>query len=89
MGVRNAAIDSLKALAAEGDNDRFLQQSIAGLTMSYREWPKLDNERQHMRLKFNAFFKDYDILLCPVLASAAYPRDSATLRIAEMISRGH
>jgi amidase len=28
-----------------------------------------------MRLKFNAFFKDYDILLCPVLASAAYPHD--------------
>jgi len=28
-----------------------------------------------MRLKFNAFFKDYDILLCPVAASAAFPHD--------------
>ena len=28
-----------------------------------------------MRLKFNAFFSDYDILLCPVAASAAFPHD--------------
>jgi amidase len=28
-----------------------------------------------MRLAFNAFFKDYDILLCPVAASAAFPHD--------------
>jgi len=75
MGTRDADIEDLKALAAGGDNDRFLQQSIAGLTMTYREWLKLDNERQHMRLKFNAFFEDYDILLCPVVASAAFPHD--------------
>ena len=28
-----------------------------------------------MRLAFNAFFEDYDILLCPVAASAAFPHD--------------
>jgi hypothetical protein len=58
MGISDADIESLKALAAGGDNARFLRQSIAGLTMTYREWLKLDNERHHMRLKFNAFFRD-------------------------------
>ena len=71
LGIRDADIEPLKSMAAEGDNARFLQHSIAGLTMTHREWLKLDNERQHMRLKFNAFFREYDILLCPAVASAA------------------
>lgn len=75
MGVSDADVEPLKALAADGDNARLLQQSIAGLTMTHREWLRLDNERQHMRLKFNAFFRDYDILLCPVAASAAFTHD--------------
>ena len=28
-----------------------------------------------MRLAWDAFFKDYDVLLCPVAASAAFPHD--------------
>jgi len=48
LGISDADIEPLKASAAGGDNDRFLQQSIAGLTMTYREWLKLDNERQHI-----------------------------------------
>src|SRR5258707_13015277 len=43
--------------------------------MTHRRWLQLNKERHQMRLKFNAFFKDYDILLCPVAASAAFPHD--------------
>ena len=43
--------------------------------MSHRQWLLLNNERHQMRLTFNGFFKDYDILLCPVAASAAFPHD--------------
>ena len=43
--------------------------------MPHRKWLQLNNERHLMRLKFNGFFKDYDILLCPVAASAAFPHD--------------
>jgi amidase len=43
--------------------------------MTHRRWLQLNNERHQMRLKFNAFFKDYDVLLCPVAASAAFPHD--------------
>ena len=75
LGVVDADIEALKRLSVEGDNSRFLQNSIAGLSMTHRGWLALDNERQHMRLKYTAFFKDYDILLCPASASAAYPHD--------------
>lgn len=60
---------------ANGERDEFLLRSVDGVTMTHRNWLKLNNERHQMRLKFNAFFKDYDILLCPVAASAAFPHD--------------
>jgi amidase len=55
--------------------DEYLAQSVDGVTMSHRQWLLLNNERHQMRLTFNGFFKDYDILLCPVAASAAFPHD--------------
>ena len=57
------------------DPNEYLAKSVDGVTMSHRRWLQLDNERHQMRLAFNAFFKDYDILLCPVAASAAFPHD--------------
>ena len=68
-------IDDLKRAAAEGDVDEYLARTIDGVTMPHRRWLQLNNERHQMRLAFNAFFKDYDILLCPVAASAAFPHD--------------
>jgi amidase len=55
--------------------NEYLAQSVDGVTMTHRRWLQLNNERHQMRLKFNAFFDDYDILLCPVAASAAFPHD--------------
>src|ERR1044072_6164111 len=55
--------------------NEYLAQSVDGVTMTHRRWLQLNNERHQMRLAFNAFFDDYDILLCPVAASAAFPHD--------------
>ena len=55
--------------------NEYLAQSVDGVTMTHRRWLQLNNERHQMRLKFNAFFDAYDILLCPVAASAAFPHD--------------
>ncbi|MGB9369685.1 MAG: amidase [Xanthobacteraceae bacterium] len=68
-------IDDLKRAVTEGETDEFLARTVDGVTMPHRRWLQLNNERHQMRLAFNAFFKDYDILLCPVAASAAFPHD--------------
>src|SRR5947209_2300415 len=57
--------------------DEYLAQSVDGVTMSHRQWLLLNNERHQMRLAFKAFLEDYDILLCPVAASAAFPHDQS------------
>lgn len=46
---------------------------VAARGMSHAEWQILDNERIKMRKHFDAFFGEYDILLTPVAASAAFP----------------
>ena len=33
-----------------------------------------------MRLAWDAFFQDYDLMLCPVAVTAAFPHDQAGLR---------
>jgi amidase len=71
----DAEIEGWKKAIADGADATYLRQMVAGVTMGHREWLKLDNERHQMRLAFNDFFKDYDVLLCPVAASAARPHD--------------
>jgi amidase len=68
-------IEAWKQAIADGEADAFVRSAVDGMTMTHRDWVALNNERHQMRLKFNAFFKDYDILLCPVAASAAFPHD--------------
>jgi len=43
--------------------------------MQHRNWLKLNNARYHFRLKWAEFFKEYDLLICPVASSAAFPHD--------------
>ena len=59
---------------------------LDGMTMSHRDWLRLNDERHAMYRKWREFFQDHDFLLCPVLASAAFPHDERapawrTLRI--------
>ncbi len=46
-----------------------------GTAISHWEWAAFHREREHERLAWAAFFEDYDLLLCPTAASAAYPHD--------------
>jgi amidase len=46
-----------------------------GVTLSHRAWQQLHHEREQMRLAWADFFHDYDLLLCPAAASAAFPHD--------------
>ena len=71
----DAEIAAWKKAIADGAKEPYLHQMVAGVTMGHREWLKLNNERHQMRLAFNAFFEDYDVLICPVAASAAQPHD--------------
>jgi amidase len=48
---------------------------LRGNTMGHAEWLRLNNDRAHMRERWAEYFEEYDLLLCPVGASAAQPHD--------------
>ncbi|MFY0614734.1 MAG: amidase [Hyphomicrobiaceae bacterium] len=55
----------------------YLARMARANTLSHRDWLRLNNERHALRFKFAEFFQDWDILLCPAAASAAFPHDQA------------
>jgi amidase len=46
---------------------------IRGVDMTHREWLRLNERRHQIRRIWGAFFQDWDVLLCPVIASPALP----------------
>ncbi|MCU1645779.1 MAG: Amidase [Nocardia sp.] len=57
--------------AAEGISGGF----GSDLTVRFRAWHALDERRQHSRRRWNEFFRDIDVLVCPVSPTAAFPHD--------------
>jgi amidase len=51
---------------------------VTGYTHSHREWIRLDLMRNHLRQAWASFFRDYDVLLSPVAATAAQPHDQSS-----------
>jgi amidase len=53
----------------------YVARMMRGVTLTHRDWLAGNEERHRLRLKWDEFFRDYDLLLCPVTAGAAYPHD--------------
>jgi amidase len=69
----------------EGD-DSHRARMARGSTLLHRDWLALNERRHRMRLAWSAFFRDWDVLLCPAAASAAFPHDHEGERWQRMIS---
>lgn len=59
---------------------------LQGATMTHREWLLLDEARHRMRLAWQAFFRDWDVLLCPPAATTAFPHNQKGERWERMVT---
>ena len=87
-----ADFDKAKALADTLDGgDRSYAAQVARATVQYhRDWIAVNEERAHLRMRWAEFFEDYDVLLCPAAASAAFPHNHAGTRADRTIEvNGH
>ncbi len=55
-------------------------------TMSHRQWVQYDERRARMRQQWAAFFQDWDLLICPVATSPAFPHMQTGYRWERMVS---
>jgi len=67
------------------EDTRYQSWMATGNTMFHRDWLAWNEQRQQMRLKWDAFFQDYDLLLCPAGATAAFPHNQKGERWERMI----
>lgn len=44
-----------------------------GASLPHRDWLRLDEQRRRVQRQWAAFFEDHDLVLCPVLSTAAFP----------------
>jgi amidase len=60
--------------ATEGDDETV--RRLRAITARHREWLATNEQRQRLRDRFAAFFAGHDVLLAPVMPTAAFPHDT-------------
>jgi amidase len=57
------------------DDQRYYARMMRASTTSHRDWLAANETRHRMRWRWAEFFREWDVLLCPAAASAAFPHD--------------
>lgn len=69
------ALNAARAANFAADDDSYYAQMTRAYVMPHRSWLMANERRHQMRLLWDRFFEDWDVLLCPTAASAAFPHD--------------
>ena len=69
----NAAFEKVQTLDASDHS--YVALMNRAFALSHREWLQLNERRHQMRLQWDDFFGDWDVMLCPAAASTAWPHD--------------
>jgi amidase len=64
----------------------YYAQMVRANVQSHKDWLTASNRRHQMRLAWAEFFKDWDVLLCPNAATAAFPHSMPGERWERMIT---
>jgi len=70
----------------EPEQDGYYAQMVRANTQPHKDWLQASNRRHQMRLHWAEFFRDWDVLLCPNAATAAFPHSMPGERWERMIS---
>jgi amidase len=57
------------------DDESYYARATRAAVSSHRDWLAANEARHRMRLAWAEFFTKYDLLLCPVAGTAAFPHD--------------
>ena len=70
MDEARAALDALPS-----DASAYRRRMLEAQMMGHRDWLRWHDRRAGLNAGWEAFFEDYDLMLCPAAASAAFPHD--------------
>jgi amidase len=68
--------DAKAAAEALSPNDNSLAaERLRGIALSHRDWLMADGGRSRLRAQWRELFKTYDVVICPIMPTPAYPHD--------------
>lgn len=72
--LSDADLEQQRRIAAEADPDdfRYVPMVARAFTQGHRDWLRAHERRTHLREAWAAFFREWDLLLCPTAASTAF-----------------
>jgi amidase len=68
-----AAVEKAKAL--DPADKSYVAMMNRAFALPHRDWLRINERRHQMRFAWDRFFDDWDVMLCPTAASAAWPHD--------------
>jgi amidase len=81
MGWRMPQADfdrlAARATALAPDDTSFPALEARGATQRHRDWLVANEQRFQMRLAWRRFFESWDVLLCPISPTTAFPHDQS------------
>jgi|SRR5262252_3504348 len=63
------------ASALAADDATLRAQRLRGTVLSHRDWMRADRFRTRLNADWRALFREFDVVLCPVMPTAAFPHD--------------
>ena len=69
-------------------DDSQASNSLRGLALRHREWLGLNERRTRLRVQWARYFQDVDVLLCPIMPTAAFPHDHRDINARTMRING-
>ena len=92
FGIIGASVpeETLRAFAAVGQNapeGSYEAKLSCAVNQSLREWMAAAAERENLYRRWRDFFRNYDVLLCPITPTVAFPHDTSGTDITAQFSR--
>jgi amidase len=79
-------VEVAKAKGLSPDDKGYVAMMTRAFALSHGGWIRANERRHQMRLEWDRYFNDWDVLLCPTAASAAWPHDQKGERHERLIS---
>jgi amidase len=71
--AREAITEQVRQLSPD---DTSLHPTILrGSVLSHADWLRANEARMHLRVAWREFFQSYDVMLCPIMPTVAFPHD--------------
>ncbi len=74
-GIPTAQLEALAAMPPPTEDVGLAGEFVEAALIRHREWLSVNEWREHHRARFAEFFRRFDVLLCPIVPTAAIPHD--------------